>query len=146
MKIVFAAVLILIGVIGLILFITHDLKSGRRYRNAERTTGVVTGQMEDCVMSAYGSGPANRQKRRYHQYKVAFEVEGRSHTGIVQTKENGLKPGDEIVVRYLEDENHEVEVVTRVYGDRLRELALCSVLGCLLAAVIIYLKGTGKIE
>ena len=44
------------------------------------------------------------------------------------------------------DENHGVEVVTRVYGDRLRELVLCSVLGCLLAAAIIYLKGTGKIE
>ena len=70
MKIVFAAVLFLVGVTGLILFITHDLKSGKRYRNAERTTGVVTGQKEDYVMSAYGSGPANRQKRRYYQYTV----------------------------------------------------------------------------
>lgn len=144
MKIVFAAVLILVGVTGLILFIAHDLKSGKRYRSAERTTGVVTGQMEDYMLSAYGGGPANRQKRRYHQYKVAFEVEGRAHTGIIQTKENGLKPGDEIEVRYLENGNHEAEVVTRIYNDRLRELMLCSVLGCILAAAIIYMKATEK--
>lgn len=143
---ILAGVLIAVGMIILVLVISGDVKSAKRYRKAKRIRGRITGQREDYTLAAYGGGPAGVKRRRYRQYEVEFDVAGRKHRGIVQTKEKGLKTGDYIEVRYVEEEaTHEIVVVSRVFDDRLRELLIGGTLGCVLSAVIIYLKITGAI-
>ncbi len=143
---IFAGVLIIAAVLVLILVISGDMKSAKMYQNAKRSRGRVAGRREDYTIAAYGSGPAGVKRRRYYQYEVEFEAEGRKHRGVIQTKEKGLKTGDSVEVRYQKDERtNEIVVVTRVFQDRLRELVIGGALGVILSAVILYLKITGMI-
>ncbi len=141
---IFAGVLIIAAVLVLILVISGDMKSAKMYQNAKRSRGRVAGRREDYTIAAYGSGPAGVKRRRYYQYEVEFEAEGRKHRGVIQTKEKGLKTGDSVEVRYQKDERTN-EIVTRVFQDRLRELVIGGALGVILSAVILYLKITGRI-
>ena len=78
---IFAGVLIIAAVLVLILVISGDMKSAKMYQNAKRSRGRVAGRREDYTIAAYGSGPAGVKRRRYYQYEVEFEAEGRKHSG-----------------------------------------------------------------
>lgn len=136
--------MIIAAILILILIISGDMESAKRYRNAKRSRGRIIGQREDYTIAAYGGGPAGANRRRYRQYEVEFDAEGRKHRGVIQTKEKGLSIGDFIEVRYQKDEkSNEVVVATRVFYDRLKELMVGGTLGVILSAVILYLKMTG---
>lgn len=139
------AFFILLAVFVLLLYIRSDIRSAQLYKYADRTIGVIKRQLEDCRVSAYGSGMVGMRRRIYHQYEVEYQIQGRTYTGILQTRKK-LEIADKAELRYiLKKDSNEPELITSAYADRLKELAIGIIFGVILAAGIIILKMNGRI-
>lgn len=138
--------IIVMAALFLFLSILSDLKSAQIYKNANQSIGKVKHQLESGKVNAYGSGAVGMRRRTYQQYEVEYQAEGKTYTGVLQTKEKNLGIGDEADVRYIWNrETNEPEIVSGAYADRLKELTLGGVFGVILAAGIIILKVNGRI-
>lgn len=139
--IIIGAVLLILCIIFFVLAVSlsNDRKMMKLYKQAELCTGIIIKQREDCRINAYGSGVMGMRKRSYSQYDVEFYPHGTVATGIYQTKEKDLKPGDTVTIHYvLHPQTGKPCIVSRIYGDRLKELMLGIILGVAFSAVMIF--------
>lgn len=140
------AFFIIITVILFLLFLLQDIRSAQVYRKADQSIGKVKRQLEDKKINAYGSGIVGMRRRIYHLYEVDYEVQGKTYTGILWTKKKNLEIGAGVNVRYARNKDtNEIELVTSVCADRLKELLIGGIIGVLFAAAIIILKMNGMI-
>lgn len=124
--------------------ILEDMKSGRRYRDAEACTGIVMEQMEDYQISAYGSGGTGTHTRTYRQYKIQYVLNGTVYYGVLRTKEKNLAPGSPVNVKYAYNERTgQPQILDPSRGDRVRELGIGAALGVILTIILIFLKSKG---
>lgn len=140
------AFFIIMIVILFLLFLLQDIRSAQIYRKAGQSIGKVKRQLEDKKINAYGSGIVGMRRRIYYLYEVDYEVQGKTYTGILWTKKKNLDIGAEVNVRYARNKDtNEIELVTSVCADRLKELLIGGIIGVLFAAAIIILKMNGMI-
>lgn len=140
------AFFIIITVILFLLFLLQDIRSAQVYRKADQSIGKVKRQLEDKKINAYGSGIVGMRRRIYHLYEVDYEVQGKTYTGILWTKKKNLEIGAGVNVRYARNKDtNEIELVTSVCADRLKELLIGGIIGVLFAAAIIILNMNGMI-
>lgn len=140
------AFFIIIIVILFLLFLLRDIRSAQIYRNADQSIGKVKRQLEDKKINAYGSGIVGMRRRIYHLYEVEYEVQGKTYTGILWTKKKDLDIEEGVNVRYARNKDtNEIELVTSVCADRLKELLIGGIFGVLFAATIIFFKINGMI-
>lgn len=143
MIIVFVLLIVCAVFVAFWLSISNDRKMMKLYKSAETCTGVIIRRREDYRLNAYGSGVLGMRKRVYSQYDVEFYPNGYITEGVYQTKEKNLNPGDTVTVHYiLHPQTGKPYIVSKIYGDRLKELILGAILGVLLSAAIIFYKIT----
>lgn len=140
------AFFIIIIVILFLLFLLRDIRSAQIYRKADQSIGKVKRQLEDKKINAYGSGIVGMRRRIYHLYEVEYEVQGKTYTGILWTKKKDLDIEEGVNVRYVRNKDtNEIELVSSVCADRLKELLIGGIFGVLFAAAIIFFKINGMI-
>lgn len=143
--IIIAVVLLIVCAAFIILgmSISNDRKLMKLYEGAETCTGVIIRRREDYKLNAYGSGVMGMRKRVYRQYDVEFYPNRAVAEGVYQTKEKNLNPGDTVMVHYvLHPQTGKPYIVSKIYGDRLKELLLGIIFGVLLSTAIIFYKIT----
>ena len=128
------AVMFAIGAIGILfIFISYDIKQMKRYKNANRSGGIILEWLGDENVSAYG----RNQTRKYNRYKVQFPTEYGVVTDELLVHGKKLEPGESIEVHYIVEQTG-IHTVNEVSSRRMKELLLVAILGGIWAILIIY--------
>ena len=123
-----------IGAIGILfIFISYDIKQMKRYKNANRSGGIILEWLGDENVSAYG----RNQTRKYNRYKVQFPTEYGVVTDELLVHGKKLEPGESIEVRYIVEQTG-IHTVNEVSSRRMKELLFVAILGGIWAILIIY--------
>ncbi len=132
---VLGIVAIVIVLLGLFLFLLHDIRATVRYVRATKTTGEIIEKLGEEKFAYYGDRWA---RRVFGKYRVRYTDDmGKRMEGTVLVKQKDLSFGAQVKVRYQTDENGTI-LVDDVYVRRLRHFLIALVLGGVLAAFCIY--------
>lgn len=116
------------------LFIVSDFIRTKEYINADRTMAHVNGCIGIRKTANYGR---YQLPTKYYEYDVVFIVNGRTCSGTHLCKENKLKPGDTVEVRYTTGTDGTVKVVNRDIKDRFLRILICTAVAIPLCIVFI---------
>lgn len=139
--IIFVAIVIAIILIASLIlwrYIRNDIIMTKLYNKANKVDAKVVKQLETKYLREYGSSVSGFPRITVRQYEVEYELDGKKYSGILQTKRKDINVGDITTIRYIimKDKNTP-QIITDVYKARLNHLILGTILGVLLAAIII---------
>ena len=135
--VIFVILIIIVVAYALFCRIAKDIAITKMYNNANETDAKVIEELEEDYISEYGSFPTG-VPRIINRYRVEYEVDGKKYQGILATTKKEIKMNDIVKIRYVKLKNtNEPQIVTDVYKVRLKRLIIGTILGILLAVVII---------
>ncbi|MBO5373343.1 MAG: hypothetical protein J6A75_11610 [Lachnospiraceae bacterium] len=156
MNIVLSVVGIIISLMVLVIlycFIKNDMELSKQYKSSPVTQGRILKKINDVEVYQYGGTSYSKNENRirssnkkYGQYEVEYSINGMIFRGSLISKKKKLKHGDLVEIHY--DKNQETgewEVLSTIYGDRLKRLILSFVLAIPLCIIIIICKERGII-
>ncbi len=135
-----AMVFALFAVFIVFVFISYDVKQAKRYKNADRSMGIVQEKLREEKVAAYG----RNQYRKYGKYSIWFSDGKEVYTDEVLIGNRKLEVGDEIEVRYVKDEEG-VHLVNDVSVRRLKEIVISFLIVLPFCVFLIYLKKNGML-
>ena len=147
MNIVLSVVGIIISLMVLVIlycFIKNDMELSKQYKSSPVTQGRILKKINDVEVYQYGG--TSYSNKKYGQYEVEYSINGMIFRGSLISKKKKLKHGDLVEIHY--DKNQETgewEVLSTIYGDRLKRLILSFVLAIPLCIIIIICKERGII-
>lgn len=146
MEFVVLGVVVLVILFILFLFFAVDYGMAKAYKNAKDGSAVVKKALGKDFLHEYICEFGEKHRRRYHLYEVEYEAGGTIRQGVWWSKQKGIPVGTTVQIKYdWNDEKQQWEVMSRAFGDRLKEHAIGGGLGLLLALVLIYMKNRGII-
>lgn len=134
--ILFCIVVLLIGIAS----ISADIKESKRYKNANRTEGMICENRGVEKISFYG----RFQYRKYVRYLVSFNTPNGTMSQEVLLKNRKLQYGERTEVRYVVD-NGEVKLIDDIAYRKIKELAITFIIAVPYALVLVYLSEKGII-
>lgn len=136
--VIFVILIIIVVAYALFCRIAKDIAITKMYNNANETDAKVIEELEEDYISEYGSFPTGVPRIKINRYRVEYEVDGKKYQGILATTKKEIKMNDIVKIRYVKLKNTNVsQIVTDVYKVRLKRLIIGTILGILLAVVII---------
>ncbi|MBR6770709.1 MAG: hypothetical protein IKM28_05655 [Lachnospiraceae bacterium] len=133
-------VVIVVIVLGIILaaIIALDIYAAYVYHNASRTEGIVLQCEGNITVKGYGKF----RYKKYGKYLIGYRTADGEFKASIPIRDSSLKVGDHVEVRYVKN-SMGTHLLDDIASTRIREFAICVVLGGLLSIAIIYAKKVG---
>ncbi len=136
--------IIIVLILYLILNIYIDYKLSKAYKNAIVCPGVVVQSLDLERRDDYSGSATVKNKIPVEKYLVNYRLNNQIFKGEVKTVKTGLQPGSPIEVR-INIDNGKHLIHSDFYKYRFKKILICTVLGVIYSAVLIYLIENGYI-
>ncbi|MCR5770621.1 MAG: hypothetical protein K6G87_05220 [Butyrivibrio sp.] len=135
---------IIVLILYLMLNIYIDYKLSKAYKSAIICPGVVIQSLDIERRDDYGGTVTVKKKISVEKYLVNYRFNNQIFKGEVKTVKTGLLPGSPIEVRISIDNGKHL-IHSDFYKYRFKKILICTVLGVIYSAVLIYLIENGYI-